>query len=178
MPLSTVFLGLGSNRQRQQHLHAALDALAELLVDMRCSPVFESEAVGIQGAPFYNLAVMGKTTLPLEALSRQLKAIEAANGRYDEPRNGLPLDIDVLFYNQLIGDFSGLQLPRAEVLHNAFVLWPLALLAPETCHPETGQTLAEHWEHARIQQQLWPVAFEWRGIALTPETLLAQSPPR
>lgn len=172
MPLSTVFLGLGSNRQRQQHLHAALDALAELLVDMRCSPVFESEAVGIQSAPFYNLTVMGKTSLSLEALAPQLKAIEAANGRYDEPRNGLPLDIDVLFYDQLVGDFSGLQLPRAEVLKNAFVLWPLALLAPEVRHPQTGQTLAEHWENANIQQCLWPVAFEWRGLALTPQVLL------
>lgn len=178
MPLNTVFLGLGSNHNRQHHLQAALEALSPLLADMRCSPVFESEAVGIQGAPFYNLAVMGQTALSLEALSRQLKAIEAANGRYNEPRHGLPLDIDVLFYNQLVGDFSGLQLPRAEVLHNAFVLWPLALLAPETCHPETGQTLAEHWERARIQQTLWPVAFEWRGTTLTPEALLVQFPAR
>ena len=81
MSLTPVLLGLGSNVQREPHLHAGLDALAELLVNMRCSPVFESLAVGYKGDNFYNLVVAGDTELPLTELDRRLKFIEADNGR-------------------------------------------------------------------------------------------------
>ncbi|WP_455232625.1 2-amino-4-hydroxy-6-hydroxymethyldihydropteridine diphosphokinase [Geopseudomonas aromaticivorans] len=177
MPLSTVFLGLGSNTQRHEHLRAGLDALADFLVDLRCSPVFESEPVGIRSGPFYNLAVMAQTDLPLAELDRRLKAIEADNGRYAPGRKGLPLDIDVLLYDDLIGDFDGLQLPRAEILRNAFVLWPLALLAPQVRHPGEGRSFAALWQAARSEQRLWPVSFDWRGSELTPAGLRAAFPP-
>lgn len=171
MPLTTVFLGLGSNVRRHRHLTAGLDALAAFLVDMRCSPVFESEAVGIRSGPFYNLAVTARTELPLAELDRRLKAIEADNGRYAPDRKGLPLDIDVLLYDDLVGDFDGLQLPRAEILRNAFVLWPLALLAPEARHPAEGRSFAALWQAMRSEQRLWPVPFVWRGTELTPVAL-------
>lgn len=130
MSLIPVYLGLGSNVERERHLHAGLDALAAFLHDLRCSPVFESEPVGIKSGPFFNLVVSARTDLPLAELSLRLKHIEADNGRYAPERKGLPLDIDVLFYGDLVGDFDGLVLPRAEVLKNAFVLWPLSELAP------------------------------------------------
>ena len=59
MSLSTVYLGLGSNIDREAHLCAGLDALASFLQGMHCSPVFESQAVGIKSGPFYNLVVTG-----------------------------------------------------------------------------------------------------------------------
>ena len=111
MSLSTVYLGLGSNIDRHAHLCAGLDALAGLLTDMRCSPVFESQAVGIKSGPFINFVVTGKTPLPLMELDRRLKFIEADNGRYAPDRKGLPLDIDVLMYDDLHGTFDGLVLP-------------------------------------------------------------------
>lgn len=176
MSLTTVFLGLGSNVRRHEHLTAGLEALADFLVDLRCSPVFESEAVGIRSGPFYNLAVMAQTELPLAELDRRLKAIEADNGRYAPDRKGLPLDIDVLLYDDLVGDFDGLQLPRAEILRNAFVLWPLALLAPEARHPGEGRSFAALWQTACSAQKLWPVSFVWRGAELTPAELRAAFP--
>ena len=176
MSLITVLLGLGSNVQRDSHLTAGLDALAELLVDMRCSPVVESVAVGYHGDNFYNLVVAGQTDLPLMELDRRLKFIEAENGRYAPERKGLPLDIDVLLYGDLAGNFHGLELPRPEILRNAFVLWPLALLVPGVRHPLRGETFADLWQHARIQQQLWPVPFAWRGLDLTPAELIARYP--
>ncbi|MCQ3971417.1 2-amino-4-hydroxy-6-hydroxymethyldihydropteridine diphosphokinase, partial [Klebsiella pneumoniae] len=115
----------------------------ELLQDMRCSPVFESLAVGYKGDNFYNLVVAGYTDLPLTELDRRLKFIEADNGRYAPDRKGLPLDIDVLLYGELVGNFHGLLLPRAEILKNAFVLWPLALLAPTVKHPAAGEAFAD-----------------------------------
>ena len=170
--MTPILLGLGSNTEREVHLGAGLDALAGLLVDLRCSPVFESRPVGIRSDNFYNLAVSGYTDLPLAELDRRLKCIEADNGRYAPQRKGLPLDIDVLLYGDLCGDFDGLVLPRAEVLKNAFVLWPLALLAPDTLHPGVQRSFAELWRDTQIEQQLWPVPFRWRGQELTPATLL------
>src|SRR5690606_7198851 len=73
MSLSTVYLGLGSNIEREAHLCAGLDALAGILTDMRCSPAFESQAVGIKSGPFINFVVTGQTALPLIELDRRLK---------------------------------------------------------------------------------------------------------
>ncbi|AKS07769.1 2-amino-4-hydroxy-6-hydroxymethyldihydropteridine diphosphokinase [Pseudomonas trivialis] len=172
MSLTQVYLGLGSNIERESHLRAGLDALASFLTDVRCSPVFESQPVGIKSGPFFNLVVSAYTDLPLMELDRRLKFIEADNGRYAPDRKGLPLDIDVLLYGELVGNFDGLVLPRAEILKNAFVLWPLSLMAPERVHPEVGKTLAELWRDAQIDQVLAPVGFEWQGQQLTPDALL------
>ncbi|MDC7826522.1 2-amino-4-hydroxy-6-hydroxymethyldihydropteridine diphosphokinase [Pseudomonas sp. BLCC-B13] len=174
--MTPIFLGLGSNIEREQRLVAGLDALAEFVRDLRCSPVFESRPVGIKSGNFYNLVVSGYTELSLHELDRRLKFIEADNGRYAPERKGLPLDIDVLLYDGLVGSFDGLELPRAEILKNAFVLWPLALLAPETAHPVAGKPFAELWATAQIDQQLWPVPFVWHGVELTPAALLQAYP--
>ncbi|MBM7062235.1 2-amino-4-hydroxy-6-hydroxymethyldihydropteridine diphosphokinase [Pseudomonas sp. UL073] len=176
MSLTRVFLGVGSNSQREAHIIAGLDALAGFLLELRCSPVFESDAVGIKSGPFYNLAVTALTDLPLHELDRRLKTIEADNGRYAPNRKGLPLDIDVLLYGEQVGNFDGLILPRPEILKNAFVLWPLALLAPEQGHPSAGQTFSALWQAMPRAQRLWPVAFAWRDRELTPATLLEAFP--
>ena len=172
MSLTQVYLGLGSNIERETHLRAGLDALAGFLTDMQCSAVFESQPVGIKSGPFFNLVVSAYTDLPLMELDRRLKFIEADNGRYAPDRKGLPLDIDVLLYGDLVGNFDGLVLPRAEILKNAFVLWPLSMMAPDRVHPEVGKTLAELWRDAQIDQVLAPVGFEWQGLQLTPDSLL------
>jgi 2-amino-4-hydroxy-6-hydroxymethyldihydropteridine diphosphokinase len=115
--------------------------------------------------------VSAYTDLPLMELDRRLKFIEADNGRYAPDRKGLPLDIDVLLYGDLAGNFDGLVLPRAEILKNAFVLWPLSLIAPDRVHPGVGKSFATLWAEAQIDQVLAPVAFEWRGQQLTPSNL-------
>ncbi|WP_062385218.1 2-amino-4-hydroxy-6-hydroxymethyldihydropteridine diphosphokinase [Pseudomonas abietaniphila] len=176
MPLTRIFLGLGSNIDRERHLCAGLDALAGFLTDMTCSPVFESHPVGIKSGPFFNLVVSALTDLPLIELDRRLKFIEADNGRYAPDRKGLPLDIDVLLYDEHVGNFDGLVLPRAEILKNAFVLWPLSLIASDRVHPGVGVPFERLWAEAQIDQKLWPVAFEWRGAPLTPDSLLQASP--
>ena len=173
MSLTQVYLGLGSNIERETHLRAGLDALAGFLSDIRCSAVFESQPVGIKSGPFFNLVVSAFTDLPLMELDRRLKFIEADNGRYAPERKGLPLDIDVLLYGELVGNFDGLILSRAEILRNAFVLWPLSLIAPEKLHPETGSNFADLWAGAQIEQVLAPVQFEWRGAHLTPAALFS-----
>lgn len=173
MSLTPVYLGLGSNIDREKHLCAGLDALAGLLKNMRCSAVFESAAVGIKSGPFFNLVVVGLTDMPLHDFDRRLKFIEADNGRYAPDRVGLPLDIDVLLYGDLVGNFDGLILPRAEILKNAFVLWPLSLLAPEVLHPGERRSFAALWSSAQIDQVLQPASFSWGQQQLTPVELLS-----
>ena len=174
MPL--ISLSLGSNRDARRSLSLGLAALEQQFGELQVSPVFESEPVGISSGPFFNLVVSGETDLTLAELDQRLKLIEADNGRYAPGRKGLPLDIDVLLYGQQVGDFDGLILPRAEILKNAFVLWPLALHAPQVLHPGVQRSFADLWQTAQIAQQLQPIAFQWRGHELTPsELILAHS---
>ncbi|MCK9534757.1 MAG: 2-amino-4-hydroxy-6-hydroxymethyldihydropteridine diphosphokinase [Pseudomonas sp.] len=172
MSLTDVYLGLGSNIEREAHLCAGLDALMALFGELDCSPVFESEPVGIRSACFLNMVVHFKTNMPLHELDQHLKQIEVLNGRYALPRKGLSLDIDVLLYGQQAGEYDNITLPRAEILKNAFVLWPLAILAPTELHPVQQCSFLELWQQAQIDQKLWPVAFVWQGRQLTPRELL------
>lgn len=177
--MSRVYLGLGSNAAREHHLQRGLDALQELGGNLQISPVFESDAVGMLGKRFYNLAVAMDSNLSLADLNAALKAIEAACGRREGKVPGcITLDIDILAFGDLTGVHAGLQLPRGEILRNAFVLWPLALLAPEVRLPGSELSYAQHWAAWQGTQQLWPVALSWRGRELTPLALLQADQPR
>ena len=79
--MTAIFLGIGSNTERDLHLARGLDALQQLVGPLDLSPVFESEAVGVLGRRFYNMVVGAHTHLSLQDLNAALKAIEAACGR-------------------------------------------------------------------------------------------------
>ncbi|MAG66352.1 MAG: 2-amino-4-hydroxy-6-hydroxymethyldihydropteridine diphosphokinase [Pseudomonadales bacterium] len=177
--MTRVYLGIGSNTGREYHLLRGLDALSELCGELQLSPLFESDAVGVLGKRFYNMVVGVETHLNLADLNAALKAIEAACGRRESPLPGrITLDIDVLCYGDLSGVHDGIVLPRPEVARNAFVLWPLALLAPQQRLPGAGQTFEQLWANWQGSQSLWPVAFSWRDRELTPAHLLADHQPR
>lgn len=171
--MTAVFLGVGSNLDRDSHLTRGLDALEQLLGPLDLSPVFESEAVGVLGRRFFNMVVGADTHLPLADLQAALKAIEAACGRRKTSVAGrVTLDIDILVYGRLTGVHDSILLPRRETARNAFVLWPLALLAPHAVMPGTDQRYAALWAGWQGDQFLWPAPFEWRGRALTPVELI------
>ena len=167
--MAHVFLSLGSNIDRHRHICSALDALAELFGELAVSSIYESEAVGFDGDHFYNLVVGIETTLSVGELSRSLKRVEDENGRRrDCPRfSARTLDIDILTYDQSAGVIDGITLPRPEILENAFVLLPLAELAPDEAHPQASCSYSELWKRyagrEASQQKLWPVDFSWRG---------------
>ncbi|MCO5785679.1 2-amino-4-hydroxy-6-hydroxymethyldihydropteridine diphosphokinase [Pseudomonas sp. G11-1] len=176
--MTVIYLGLGSNTDREHHLRRGLDALEQLLGPLELSPVFESDAVGILGTRFYNLVVGAQCQLDLVDLNAALKAIEAACGRREQTSPGrITLDIDILLYGELAGRHDGVLLPRPETRRNAFVLWPLALLAPAVVLPGSDTTIATLWSEWRGEQKVWPVAFEWHGQTLTPAWLLRQQLP-
>jgi len=147
----TSLLSLGSNLQPQQHLHAAVAALRERFGAIDVSPAYRTAAVGFEGPEFLNNAVAIQTDLPLDALDAWLHALEDAHGRdRSGPRfSDRTLDIDVVFYGDLIVEGPGhLRIPRPELKH-AFVLKPLADIAPDFIDPVSGLSLAALWRAHR-----------------------------
>ncbi len=177
--MTAIYLGLGSNVDREHFLRRGLDALEQLLGPLQCSPVFESDAVGVLGQRFFNMVVGAQTHLSLADLNAALKAIEAACGRRESRAAGrITLDIDVLIYGDLTGSHDGIELPRPELRRNAFVLWPLALLAPQLILAQESLSIAELWREWQGNQALWPVEFTWRDQSLTPLALVETYRPR
>lgn len=145
--MSRAYLSLGSNVEPVRHLRAALADLRERFGDITVSPAYRSQSVGFAGADFVNLAVGIDTDLPPEALNDWLHALEDRHGRRrDVPRySDRTLDIDIVFYDALVLEGPGhLQIPRNELQH-AFVLRPIADIAPDYCHPLSGVSMAAMW---------------------------------
>ena len=72
--------------------------------------------------------------------------------------------LDILAVDDVFGHYDGIELPRDEILKNAFVLQPLAELIPDNVHPVTGKSYQQHWiEYDKEKQKLWPIDFRWKG---------------
>ena len=161
-----VYLGVGSNIERERYITAGLDALQDLFGDMILSPVYDSEAIGFEGQPFLNMVVGVDTGMGVGEMARKLRHIENEHGR---PANASrfsarQLDIDILTYGADIGVIEGVELPRGEILENAFVLCPLADVAPEEVHPVAGLNYRSLWQaYDKTSQSLQQVEFQWRG---------------
>jgi 2-amino-4-hydroxy-6-hydroxymethyldihydropteridine diphosphokinase len=126
------------------------------------SPVYRTSAIGFEGPDFLNAAAVIKTELDVIALDKWLHALEDQHGRRrDVPRfSSRCLDIDVIFFDELI--FKGeknLQIPRPELKH-AFVLKPLVDIAPDYRDPISHNTLHALWQQhpefkTPMQQEVW-----------------------
>lgn len=142
-----VYVGLGSNVDRETRLRQALADLREIFGEVDLSPVYESAAVGFDGFEFLNLVAGFDTGLDAVRVVAAFHDIENRLGR----DRSLPkfasrsIDLDILTYADRVLDLPGIKIPRPEILENAYVLKPLQDLAPDDVHPETGQTYAELW---------------------------------
>ncbi|MFP7722921.1 2-amino-4-hydroxy-6-hydroxymethyldihydropteridine diphosphokinase [Lysobacter sp. A3-1-A15] len=144
------YLSLGSNLDPEANLRSAIEALREHFGDVLVSPVYRTRAVGFDGADFLNAAAVVQCATDPYALNAWLHALEDAHGRdRSGPRwSDRTLDIDIVLFDDRVMSGPGhLQLPRPELRH-AFVLRPLADIAPDVEVPGTGRTLAALWaEH-------------------------------
>lgn len=149
--MAKAYLSLGSNVEPEKHLAAAVQALRETFGEIVLSDWLRTKAVGFEGPDFVNGAAIIETDWDVYALDEWLHALEDRHGRRrDVPRfSDRTLDIDIIFFDDLIIDGPGhLRIPRPELKH-AFVLAPLARIAPDFVNPETGVTLAEAWRRYR-----------------------------
>ncbi|NIL94621.1 MAG: 2-amino-4-hydroxy-6-hydroxymethyldihydropteridine diphosphokinase [Woeseiaceae bacterium] len=146
--MATVYLSLGSNIDAENNLRLGVGELRQRFGAVSLSGTYRNAAVGFDGADFLNLvAAFESQEEPLE-IQRHIEEIHDKAGRQ---RGGAkfssrPLDIDLLMYGDSIIDEPPLRIPRPDVLEYVFVLGPLAELAPDLVHPETGRSMRDHWQ--------------------------------
>jgi 2-amino-4-hydroxy-6-hydroxymethyldihydropteridine diphosphokinase len=162
--MARIYISLGSNIDRERHTRAGVQALRERFGDLILSSVYESEAVGFEGDAFYNMVIACDVDEGVHETNRILAEIEDAHGRdRSGPRfSSRTLDLDLLLYDDVVLDENGLKLPRGEILKNAFVLWPLAEIAPDLVHPVAGKSYAELWfDFDKTRESLAPIEFNF-----------------
>ena len=141
----TAYLSLGSNLgDRQSNLDQALKMISERMRLGKVSSIYDTEPVGMVNQPsFLNLACEVVTRLTPEGLLALLKGIEQKMGRYS--RSGEPriIDIDIVLFGDQAVNVPGLIIPHPKMHERAFVLIPLAEIAPDFVHPVLKKTIKE-----------------------------------
>lgn len=165
--MAQIYISLGSNIDREHYIKQGLLSLAKAFKlpfeQLTLSSLFESEAVGFDGAAFYNMVVGIKCSQSVEEVASMLRAIEFFHGRDHNAKKFSPrsLDLDLLLFDDLIIDQPA-QLPRDEITKNAFVLWPLSQVAPDLTHPIVRQSYQDLWQdYNKNSQHLSIVANCW-----------------
>ena len=143
----TVYIGVGTNIDRERHAQAAIRELEKLGRELKVSTIYECEAVGFEGQPFYNFVIELKTVLELTEFSQQLRKIELSWGRAVEAKKyqDRTLDLDILLFGDAISEQSP-QLPRKDIYQYPFVTQPLYELCPSLVVPDSSQTIAQIWQ--------------------------------
>ena len=144
--MSRVFLGLGTNLgDRRQNLSRAIAALSARVRLLRQSSVYETKAWGFTDqADFLNQVIEIETDLTPLRLLNFIKKTETALGRVQNFRWGPRLiDIDILFFDNLVRSTQKLQIPHPRISERAFVLVPMAELEPDFVHPVLNETIRE-----------------------------------
>jgi 2-amino-4-hydroxy-6-hydroxymethyldihydropteridine diphosphokinase len=161
--LNTVYLSLGSNIEPEENMVAAVKLLAQLTHLIAVSPVWETKPIGLTNQPnFLNAAAVIETELDAAAFMEKVAyRIEQKLGRVRQANKNAPrtIDIDLILFNHQIFELNHHHIPSPELLERPFVAIPLAYIAPDVRHPETGQTLqniAKSFDVALDDMQLRP----------------------
>lgn len=142
-----VFVAAGSNVEPEKNLKLALAELEKSFAPLRVSPAYRNRAVGFEGADFLNLVVGFSTDLDIHAVRSRLQEIEGLCGRPRHAPKWAPrsMDLDILLYGDDVRDEPDLKLPRPDLVRRAYMLKPIADIAPQLRHPTLGKTMRELW---------------------------------
>ena len=156
--MQQIYIGIGSNINQSRHINNGLTALEQQFEQLTISSVFETEPVDSQGDNFYNLVATCRTDDSIEQVVATLKNIEQQNGR-TRGKLEKTLDLDLLCYGEQVQQ-QPIKLPHHEITKYAFVLKPLAEIAPTAKLPGTEYTYQQLWQQFdQPQQKLWRVPF-------------------
>ena len=156
--MQQIYIGIGSNVNPSYHINCGLTALEQQFCQLVVSSVFETEPVDSSGNNFYNLVVACLTDDEPQQVVVKLKQIEQQNGRNRHSAQKT-LDLDLLCYGQQVQK-QPFTLPHHEITKYAFVLKPLAEIAPTAKLPGTEQTYQQLWQQFdQHNQRLWRVPF-------------------
>ena len=159
-----VHIGIGSNVDREKSIRGAVRELAAHYGPLTLSPVYESMAHGFKGDNFFNLAAGFDTAEPIERIKETLSHIESRFGRTRRENrfSARTLDLDLLLYDDIVRHDSQVNLPHPDIQRYAFVLRPLADIAPHLRHPETNMSYIEMWnQFKKSNQEIRKVIFEF-----------------
>jgi 2-amino-4-hydroxy-6-hydroxymethyldihydropteridine diphosphokinase len=156
--MPTAYISIGSNIERDKNIPSSIAALTQCFGTLKVSSIYESEPIGFTGAAFYNLVVSFESDWEVKAVGKKLRQIELEHGRTREAQkfSARTLDLDLILYGDLIIRDGRLQIPRDEIEHYAFVLEPLAEIAPDLTHPISGKSYAVLWQEfdkSNLQQK-------------------------
>ena len=145
--MTAVYVAAGSNVEPIGNLRRALGVLAAHYPGLRVSRAWRNRAVGFEGDDFVNLAVGFETGDDVRTMLGRLHEAEAACGRARNAPKWAPrsMDLDILLYGDMVCDEPGLVLPRPDLTRRAYMLGPMAELAPDLVHPLERATMAELW---------------------------------
>lgn len=159
--MTTGFISVGSNIDKEIHIPSSLVALKKLFKKTIISSVYETKAVGFEGDNFHNLIVQFESTLDAKSVAKLLRQIELEHGRTRDSRKyaSRTLDLDLIVYGNLNINDGRLQIPRDEIERYAFVLEPLAEIAPDLRHPISLKSYAQLWneyDKTNVEQKKLP----------------------
>lgn len=145
--MPTGFISIGSNIDKEVHIPSSLNELNKQFNLLIISSLYETKAVGFKGDDFYNLVIQFDSSLEAKAVAKILKQIESNHNRTHDSKKyaARTLDLDLIIYGDLIINDGRLQIPRDEIEQYAFVLEPLAEIAPNFLHPIKQKSYAQLW---------------------------------
>ncbi|EGR0068811.1 2-amino-4-hydroxy-6-hydroxymethyldihydropteridine diphosphokinase [Vibrio vulnificus] len=158
--MNTVYIGVGSNIEREKHARAAWQELTLLGEALQASPIYECAAVGFDSHTFFNFVIRLNTSMTLEELASQLRQIELRWGREENAAKyqDRTLDLDIVLFGECISSQKP-ELPRSDIFKYPFVIQPLYDLQPDLVIPGDGRTVEEIWQTARDLDTLRAVDF-------------------
>ena len=151
-----IFVGIGSNIDREKNIKSCMTRLKSIYGDMTISPVYETESMGFDGPNFYNLVSCFETYQSIYELKNTLNEIENDHGRhFNETKfSSRTLDIDILYYDDLVLSDDKIQIPRKEICEYDFVLKPLVDLVPDFIHPTHKISHKDMMNNIKIKKQI------------------------
>lgn len=138
--MARIYLSIGSNFNREKNIKSALQELKQQFGKCQLSSVYQNPAIDGKGGDYFNLVAGFDAELEVLELFTLFRAIEATLERDRSNPNQVSIDLDILLYDDCVGDFNGVALPCSDIVNHLHVIQPLAELIPSNLHPILNKT--------------------------------------